>query len=166
MRVSQFRDEEASATQAQLFPNGDPDSKKAVDSPDLVWFFGRRLPGNTQSYVNWVGEDQVLSNHEPPSHFGGVVFNSAGMVLLVEPQDHFGGYAWTFPKITASMTESPSQAASRAVEKKTGITPRIVVGLEESFSGSPDGGTSCYFVMVDAGDRTLVPGIQPRGRCR
>ena len=62
---------------------------------------------------------------------GGVVFDDAGRVLLVEPRGHYSGYVWTFPKGRLDQGESHEAAAVREVREESGVTARIV----ESESG-------------------------------
>lgn len=62
---------------------------------------------------------------------GGVVFDDAGRVLLVEPRGHYAGYVWTFPKGRLDPGESHETAAVREVLEESGVTARIV----ESESG-------------------------------
>jgi 8-oxo-dGTP diphosphatase len=57
---------------------------------------------------------------------GGVVFDDAGRVLLVEPRGHYSGYVWTFPKGRLDSGESHATAAVREVREEAGVTARIV----------------------------------------
>ena len=57
---------------------------------------------------------------------GGVVFDDAGRVLLVEPRGHYAGYVWTFPKGRLDSGESHATAAVREVREESGVTARIV----------------------------------------
>ena len=50
--------------------------------------------------------------------YGGIVCDEFGYVLLVEPQDHFGGYTYTFPKGKPRLGESPQQTALRKVREE------------------------------------------------
>ena len=77
---------------------------------------------------------------------GGVVFDGAGRVLLVEPKGHFDGYVWTFPKGRPEPGESVEQAALREVLEESGVEARIVVAIP----GLHEGGTTrtAYFLMT------------------
>ncbi|MDH5227898.1 MAG: NUDIX domain-containing protein [Gammaproteobacteria bacterium] len=57
---------------------------------------------------------------------GGVVFDDAGRVLLVEPRGRYSGYVWTFPKGRPDDGESHATAAVREVREESGVTARIV----------------------------------------
>ncbi len=46
-------------------------------------------------------------------HYGGVVFDTEGRVLLREPSGHYGGYVWTFPKGGPEGSEMPEETALR-----------------------------------------------------
>ena len=77
--------------------------------------------------------------------YGGIVCDGFGYVLLVAPQDHFGGYTYTFPKGKPRHGESPQQTALRKVREKTGIEASI----DESVPGVYEGDTSrtSFFLM-------------------
>lgn len=79
--------------------------------------------------------------------YGGVVINAAGRVLLREPTNHFGGYAWTFPKGKADPGETPEQAALREVQEETGCMARIVAPIPGDFAG--DTSMNQYFLMAE-----------------
>lgn len=83
--------------------------------------------------------------------YGGVIFDATGRVLLREPTNHFGGYAWTFPKGKADAGESPEQAALREVREETGCEAIILASIPGDFPG--DTSTNHYFLMQEA-----VPG--------
>ena len=80
--------------------------------------------------------------------YGGVVFDSAGRVLLREPANHFGGYVWTFPKGKPDKCETPEQAALREVLEETGCKARILAPIPGDFAG--DTTTNHYFLMAEA----------------
>ena len=77
--------------------------------------------------------------------YGGVVINRHGQVLLMEPKDHFDGYAWTFPKGRPRAGETPEATAIREVYEETGVRARI----ERPMPGTFEGGTTLttYFLM-------------------
>jgi 8-oxo-dGTP pyrophosphatase MutT (NUDIX family) len=77
--------------------------------------------------------------------YGGIVCDEFGYVLLREPQDHFGGYMWTFPKGAPKPGESPQQTALRRVLEETGVEASI----DESVPGVYEGDTSTtsFFLM-------------------
>ena len=84
--------------------------------------------------------------------FGGVLVDEQGRFLLREPQGHYDGYVWTFPKGRPEPGESPEQAALREVREETGYRALIVSKLP----GRYEGGTTVneYFLMSSVG----VPG--------
>lgn len=67
--------------------------------------------------------------------YGGVVVGDDGRVLLREPRDHYGGYAWTFPKGRPDEGETGEQAALREVLEETGYEARIVRDVPGTFAG-------------------------------
>jgi 8-oxo-dGTP pyrophosphatase MutT (NUDIX family) len=83
--------------------------------------------------------------------YGGVVMNASGCILLREPTNHFGGYAWTFPKGKADPGESPEMAALREVLEETGCEAQILARIPGDFTG--DTSRNHYFLMVE-----VVPG--------
>lgn len=78
--------------------------------------------------------------------YGGVIFDSNGLVLLREPKNHFDGYVWTFPKGRTDPGETPEQTALREVKEETGVDATIVSLLPGEYLG----GTSVtrYFLMA------------------
>ena len=64
--------------------------------------------------------------------YGGIVINKQSKVLLREPQDHFGGYVWTFPKGTCHAGETPGEAVVREVEEE-----QVLLGTSSSRSPGP-----------------------------
>ena len=77
---------------------------------------------------------------------GGVVFDGAGRVLLVEPKGHFDGYVWTFPKGRPEPGESVEQAALREVLEESGVEARIVAAIPGLYEGSTT--RTAYFLMT------------------
>jgi 8-oxo-dGTP diphosphatase len=85
--------------------------------------------------------------------YGGVVFDDKGRVLLREPRNHFGGYAWTFAKGGSQSGEIPETTALREVREETGVVGRILCPLLDGFRG--DTSITYYFLMAleeDKGD--------------
>ncbi|WPL79508.1 NUDIX hydrolase [Bordetella hinzii] len=78
--------------------------------------------------------------------YGGVIFDSNGLVLLREPKSHFDGYVWTFPKGRTDPGETAEQTALREVKEETGVDATIVSLLPGEYLG----GTSVtrYFQMT------------------
>ena len=85
---------------------------------------------------------------------GGVVFDDAGRVLLVEPKGHFDGYVWTFPKGRPEPGESLEQAAVREVLEESGVEAEIVSAIP----GVYEGGTTrnVYFRIALVADSGVV----------
>jgi ADP-ribose pyrophosphatase YjhB (NUDIX family) len=77
--------------------------------------------------------------------YGGVVVSGGNKVLLREPSNHHGGYAWTFAKTEAKPGESPRDAAIRAVLEKTGYESTIRISVPGLFKGSAS--ATNYYVM-------------------
>jgi 8-oxo-dGTP pyrophosphatase MutT (NUDIX family) len=77
--------------------------------------------------------------------YGGIVINHQSRVLLREPQDHFGGYVWTFPKGSCHAGETPGEAVVREVEEETGIIGRIERQLPGTFEAETTLNT--YYLM-------------------
>lgn len=67
--------------------------------------------------------------------YGGVVFDTAGRLLLREPKNHFDGYVWTFPKGRPDPGESPESTALRETEEETGVVATIVCPISGEFAG-------------------------------
>lgn len=77
--------------------------------------------------------------------FGGVTINGAGQVLLREPAGHYGGYAWTFPKIRPKENEIPEHAALRSVIEEAGVKAAITAPIQSVFQGTTS--KSVFFLM-------------------
>jgi ADP-ribose pyrophosphatase YjhB (NUDIX family) len=66
---------------------------------------------------------------------GIIVVDENGRLTIVEPRNHFGGYAHTYPKGHAQLDrETLQQAAHREVFEETGLRARII-GLVGDFPG-------------------------------
>ena len=109
--------------------------------------FGRKLAVSSTEPVGWASWKNVDPGASS-ERLGGVVFNANGQVLLVEPTDHFGGYAWTFPKTAPAKGESHEQTAVRAVAEKAGVVPSIVNSLMGEVLGTGSGTESSFYVML------------------
>lgn len=85
---------------------------------------------------------------------GGVVFDDAGRVLLVEPKGRFDGVVWTFPKGRPEPGEAAEQAAVREVLEESGVEARVVAAIP----GVYEGGTTrnVYFRMAPVADSDAV----------
>lgn len=81
--------------------------------------------------------------------YGGVLFNSAGHVLLRKPTGHYGGYHWTFAKGRPDGAEHPVDTALREVEQETGHKAKIVGAVPGGFAG--DTSTTHFYLMHSAG---------------
>ncbi len=77
--------------------------------------------------------------------YGGVIFDNKGNILLREPNNHFDGYVWTFPKGRPDPGETPEQTALREVKEETGVDAKIVGILPDDYMG----GTTInrYYIM-------------------
>ncbi|MEG0820569.1 MAG: NUDIX hydrolase [Burkholderiaceae bacterium] len=81
--------------------------------------------------------------------YGGVLVDARGRVLLREPTNHFGGYAWTFAKGRPDVGETASQTALREVREETGLGARILMAIPERFDGTT--GSTAFFLMEAVG---------------
>ena len=91
--------------------------------------------------VPW--NDKVLNSKKVA--FGGVVFDSAGRVILREPRNHYDGYVWTFPKGRPEAGETPEETALREVKEETGVEATIVEALPKEYLGGTT--VNFYFIM-------------------
>jgi 8-oxo-dGTP pyrophosphatase MutT (NUDIX family) len=82
--------------------------------------------------------------------YGGVVIDATGKVLLRMPNNHFGGYVWTFAKGRPKPGQTPEQAALCEVEEETGWVCEIVSKIPGSFSGTTT--MTEYFLMKPVRD--------------
>lgn len=89
--------------------------------------------------------------------FGGVVVSGGSRVLMRQPTNQHGGYAWTFSKTEAKPGETPREAAIRAVREKTGYDAQIRVSMPGLFKGSA---SSTNYFLMDAGHPPAKPNWQ------
>lgn len=89
--------------------------------------------------------------------FGGVVVNEHDEVLLLEPRNHFGGVAWSFPKGRPEAGETAEETAAREVLEETNVTAEIVGKIPGAFTGAV--GENVYFLMRAEG-RPGSPGAE------
>lgn len=94
---------------------------------------------------------------ETADSYGGVVVSGGGRVLMRQPTNQHGGYAWTFAKTEAKPGEAPTEAAIRAVREKTGYDAQIRVSMPGLFKGS---GSSANYFLMDAGHPPAKPNWQ------
>jgi 8-oxo-dGTP pyrophosphatase MutT (NUDIX family) len=87
-----------------------------------------------------------LASH---TRYGMVAFNTAGEVLIREPANHFGGYAWTFYKGGRNKNEPTVETALRETLEETGHRPAIVGHLVEGFRGSNMASVNYYYIGFD-----------------
>lgn len=87
---------------------------------------------------------------KPKTHsYGGVVIRDDGMVLVVEPANHYSDVIWTFPKGGIDEGETPEIAGLREVKEESGWDAEII----EKIDGSYEGVTTIteYFLMKPIG---------------
>jgi SPP1 gp7 family putative phage head morphogenesis protein len=68
--------------------------------------------------------------------YGAVIFDSQGRVLLREPTNHYGGYAWTFPKGTLETGSTPLKTAIKEVAEESGHKIQILSALPGKYKGT------------------------------
>lgn len=113
------------------------DSK--VDEIDFQGFF-KDSAGNT------------VDTLDPTTRYGVVAIDrKTGKVLMVEPKNHYGGYAWTFPKGGRDTGESMSQAARRELKEESGLDVKLVGALSNVFQGTTSR-TALFVGLVDVPD--------------
>ena len=91
----------------------------------------------------------------PGDAYGGIFLSRSGKVLLPKPTDHFGGYAWTFPKGRSKAGESHIEAALRHVLEKTGYHAEIFGVVPQAFAGTT---SSTAFAYMGPLGRQGTPG--------
>lgn len=82
-------------------------------------------------------------------HYGGVLFDTEGRVLLREPRGHFGRYVWTFPKGSPEEGESPEETALRETQEETGFAAEVLHQIPGTFLGTRS--DNVYFLMRPVG---------------
>lgn len=90
-----------------------------------------------------------FTNGQTRHRYGSVMFDKDGKVLMVEPKNHFGGYAWTFPKGGKAPGEHPAHAAMRETLEESGLTGGIIGHLHGGYP--TDLSTTHYYVMQHSG---------------
>lgn len=94
---------------------------------------------------------QLISSGIPKADaYGGVLIDWSGKILLREPKNHFGGYAWTYAKGRPDPGETPEQAALREVLEETGQQSRILSAIPMSFAGTTT--STSFFLMYPDGE--------------
>ena len=83
--------------------------------------------------------------------YGGVLINSEGKILVVEPANHFSGMIWTFPKGKQDSGETPEESALREVEEESGWTGKIIAPVPGEWKGSTS--LTKYFLMEPVGEQ-------------
>lgn len=73
---------------------------------------------------------------KPASAFGCVLMDARGRVLLRQPTNKYGGYAWTFAKGPLKDGETPAECALRHVQEETGWQAEILAEIPGLFSGT------------------------------
>ena len=81
--------------------------------------------------------------------YGGVVIRDDGMVMVVEPANHFSGMRWTFPKGGIDEGETPEIAGLREVKEESGWDAQIIAKIEGSYEGTTT--ITEYFLMKPIG---------------
>jgi ADP-ribose pyrophosphatase YjhB (NUDIX family) len=94
---------------------------------------------------------------ETADSYGGVVVSGGRRVLLRQPTNQHGGYAWTFAKTEAKSGETLREAAIRAVREKTGYDAQIRVSMPGLFKGAA---SSTNYFLMDAGHPPAKPNWQ------
>lgn len=98
---------------------------------------------------------------------GGVTFGPAGHVLLVEPYNHYGGYAYTFPKGGMGFGENSVETALRETLEETGMMAAVIGHIPGRFQATipawrdkdgtlhkaRPGSVNFYYLLRDSGAR-------------
>lgn len=86
--------------------------------------------------------------HGKPSH-GVILFDKNGNVMLREPSNHFGQYAWTFSKGGSEPGETALQAAIRETAEETKLKAHSVLGYVPGGFGGSTSTSYFYFGLKD-----------------
>lgn len=79
----------------------------------------------------------MKNNHGNANNtFGAILIDAQNNVLLRQPTNQFGGYAWTFAKGHPKQGEATSQTALRVLLEKTGWHAEILGEIPELFPGT------------------------------
>jgi 8-oxo-dGTP pyrophosphatase MutT (NUDIX family) len=85
----------------------------------------------------------------PKLAFGGVVIRDDGMVMVVEPANHWTGVIWTMPKGGIDEGETPEECALREVWEETGWHAEILGKIDGKYKGTAS--ITEYFLMKPIG---------------
>jgi len=97
---------------------------------------GNTLDGLKKSHIAVAQMDmETIGWTSADMSYGGVIFDNYGRILLREPTNHFGGYAWTFPKGTPEKGMSAMKTALKEVAEETGHKGQIISALDGTFEG-------------------------------
>ena len=80
---------------------------------------------------------------------GVILFDKNGNVMLREPSNHFGQYAWTFSKGGSNPGETPLQAAIRETAEETKLKAHSVLGYVPGGFGGTTSSAYFYFGLKD-----------------
>jgi len=108
---------------------------------------------------NWKHQAHPSISTCKASSYGGVLINDQGQTLLREPENHYGGYTWTFAKGRPDAGEVPVATALREVFEETGYQASVIERLPGLFRGST--GDTLFFVMRPEGEQ-LAFGVETR----
>jgi hypothetical protein len=119
-------------------------------------FFGRMFDSFSlepiEDQVDFgLSDDFTVTDLDPAVRVGAIVFNGRGNVRLVEPTDHFDGYAWTFPKAHPAPGLSLEDAGAAVASGKGGVAAAAFGVLNEEYGGTPGGTLTRYVLMFDLG---------------
>jgi 8-oxo-dGTP diphosphatase len=99
-----------------------------------------------------MGSQQSFYQPKKPFYsksYGGVVIRKDGMILVVEPANHYSGVIWTFPKGGIDEGETPEQAGLREVKEESGWDAEIIAKIDGSWKGTTT--ITEYFLMKPIG---------------
>lgn len=111
-------------------------------------------PSFQQQFDFGMGSSQSFGGYTPPKptyslSYGGVVIRNDGMILVVEPANHYSGVIWTFPKGGIDAGETPEQAGLREVKEESGWDAEIIAKIDGSWKGTTT--ITEYFLMKPIG---------------